>query len=286
LSELPTVTTVAEVRQRVAGWRSAHQTIAFVPTMGNLHDGHLSLVRLARKAADRVVVSIFVNPTQFGPSEDFAAYPRTPEEDRARLTSEGGVDLLFVPSDGEIYPFGTRDAVRVTLPPLASELCGASRPGHFDGVASVVSRLLNIVAPDVLVLGRKDYQQLVLVERMIEDLRMPVRVISGATVREPDGLAMSSRNRYLTPDERAKAPALYRTLAAAQAALHAGETDYSRIEQAAMRALEQAGFVPDYVEVRRARDLGRPAPGDAASDLIVLGAARLGRARLIDNTSR
>jgi len=286
LSELPTVTTVADVRERVAGWRAAHQTIAFVPTMGNLHDGHLSLVRLARKAADRVVMSIFVNPTQFGPSEDFAAYPRTPEEDRERLSQAGGVDLLFVPSDGEVYPFGTRDAVRVTLPPLASELCGASRPGHFDGVASVVSRLLNIVTPDVLVLGRKDYQQLVLVERMVEDLRMSVRVISGATVREPDGLAMSSRNRYLTSDERAKAPALYRALAAAQAALEAGEKDHARIEQDAMRALEQAGFVPDYVEIRRARDLGKPSPGDAASDLIVLGAARLGRARLIDNTSR
>src|SRR5690606_23642153 len=155
-------------------------------------------------------------------------------------------------------------------------------PGHFDGVASVVSRLLNIVAPDVLVLGRKDYQQLLLVERMIEDLRLPVRVISGATVREPDGVAMSSRNRYLTPEERARAPALSRALAAAQAALAAGDEDHARIERDAIQALEHAGFTPEYVEVRRAADLGKPEPGDAASGLIVLGAARLGRARLID----
>ena len=286
MSELPTVAAVADVRERVASWRAAHQTVALVPTMGNLHDGHLSLVRLARKVADRVVTSIFVNPTQFGPGEDFERYPRTLDEDRARLAGEGGVDLLFVPSDDEIYPFGTRDAVRVTLPPLAAELCGASRPGHFDGVATVVCRLLNIVAPDVLVLGRKDYQQLVLVRRMVDDLRLPVRVISGATVRDPDGVAMSSRNRYLTPDERAKAPALARALGAAQAALEAGETDLERIERDAMRALEQAGLAPEYVEVRRAADLGKPEPGDAASGLIVLGAARLGRARLIDNTSR
>ncbi len=286
MSELPTAATVADVRDRVARWRAAHQTVALVPTMGNLHDGHLSLVRLARKAADRVVTSIFVNPTQFGPGEDFERYPRTLDEDRARLEGDGGVDLLFVPSDDEIYPFGTHHAVRVVLPPLASELCGASRPGHFDGVGSVVCRLLNIVAPDVLVLGRKDYQQLLLVERMIEDLRLPVRVISGATVREPDGVAMSSRNRYLTPEERARAPALSRALAAAQAALAAGDEDHARIERDAIQALEHAGFTPEYVEVRRAADLGKPEPGDAASGLIVLGAARLGRARLIDNTSR
>jgi pantoate--beta-alanine ligase len=281
-----TVASAGDVRERVELWRGVRETVALVPTMGNLHEGHLSLVRLARKAADRVVMSIFVNPTQFGAGEDFERYPRTLAEDQARLVGASSVDLLFVPEVGDIYPFGIEHAVRVTLPPLANELCGAARPGHFDGVASVVCRLLNIVAPHSLVLGRKDYQQLVLMERMTTDLGMPVRIVSGTTRREPDGVAMSSRNRYLTPDERARAPSLHAALVRAHRALAAGSAaDYARIEQEAFGALRDAGLAPDYVEIRRAADLGKPADSDPSDELIVLGAARLGRARLIDNTS-
>jgi len=286
LASFETHSSVRDVREQVQGWQAAHQTVALVPTMGNLHEGHLSLARLARKVADRVVMSIFVNPTQFGAGEDFEHYPRTLDEDKARLAGAGMVDLLFVPDEREIYPFGTKHAVRVVLPPLANELCGASRPGHFDGVATVVTRLLNIVDPDVLVLGRKDYQQLVLLERLIADLRMHARVVSGRTWREPDGVAMSSRNRYLTADERAKAPALHGALEKVRAALAGGATDYGALEREAVESLRRAGFDPDYVEIRMAADLARPRVDAEADELIVLGAARLGRARLIDNTSR
>jgi pantoate--beta-alanine ligase len=267
----------------VARWRAEHSSLALVPTMGNLHDGHLSLARLARGLADRVVLSIFVNPTQFGEGEDFAAYPRTTEEDRARVAASGAVDALFVPEQSEIYPFGTALAVRLALPDLSRELCGASRPGHFDGVASVVCRLLNIVAPDSLVLGEKDYQQLILLEHMVADLRLPVRVVSGPVQREADGLAMSSRNRYLDAAERQRAPVLRAALEHVRDALRQGATDYGRLETEAAEALDGAGFRTDYVEVRRAADLARPNGRDSAEDLIVLAAAWLGRARLIDN---
>jgi pantoate--beta-alanine ligase len=280
---LRTARTVADVREAVGAWRASRDSVAFVPTMGNLHDGHASLASLAAGECDRVVASIFVNPTQFGPSEDFAAYPRTLAEDTARLAAAGTVDLLFVPEVGEIYPYGLEHAIRVALPPLAHELDGASRPGHFDGVASVVCRLLNIVTPDVLVLGQKDYQQVVLVERMIRDLRMPVHVRVGETRREPDGLAMSSRNRYLDAAQRRQAPALQAALARLRAAVRAGQQDYGALEAAAVEELARAGFRPDYVEVRRAADLAKPSASDRAGDLVVLGAAWLGRARLIDN---
>lgn len=286
LASFETLSSARDVREQVRRWRAAHQTVALVPTMGNLHDGHLSLARLARKVADRVAMSIFVNPTQFGVGEDFEHYPRTLEEDRAKLAEEGTVDLLFVPDERQIYPFGTEHAVRVVMPPLANELCGAWRPGHFDGVGMVVTRLLNICEPDVLVLGRKDYQQLVLLERMIADLGMRTRVVSGPTLREPDGLAMSSRNRYLTAEERARAPALHAALERVQEALARGATDFGALEGDALEELRRAGFEPDYVEIRTAADLSKPRPGAAADELIVLGAARLGRARLIDNTSR
>lgn len=280
---LRTVRTVADVREAVGAWRVSRDSVAFVPTMGNLHDGHASLASLAAGECDRVVASIFVNPIQFGPSEDFVAYPRTLTEDTARLAAAGTVDLLFVPEVAGIYPYGLEHAIRVALPPLARELDGASRPGHFDGVASVVCRLLNIVTPDVLVLGQKDYQQVVLVERMIHDLRMPVRVRVGETRREPDGLAMSSRNRYLDGAQRRQAPALQAALARLRAAVRAGQQDYGALEAAAVEELARAGFRPDYVEVRRAADLTRPSASDRADDLVVLGAAWLGRARLIDN---
>ncbi len=286
MASLQTVSSAHDVREQVTAWRAAQQTVALVPTMGNLHDGHLSLARLAGRVADRVVMTIFVNPTQFGASEDFAHYPRTLDQDRALLVAADTVDLLFVPGEGEIYPFGTADAVSIRAPALAAELCGASRPGHFDGVVSVVCRLLNIVAPNVLVLGRKDYQQLVLIERMIADLHMPVRVVPGATRREPDGLAMSSRNRYLSQAEREKAPLLQAALERVRAALEDGASDHARLERHALESLSSAGFLPDYVEIRRALDLAKPRPEDPAHELIVLGAARLGCARLIDNTSR
>lgn len=286
MSRIVTVGAASEVRELVGHWHGVHETVALVPTMGNLHDGHLSLVRLARKVADRVVASIFVNPTQFGVGEDFGNYPRTLDEDRRRLGEAGGVDALFVPAEREIYPFGTEGAVRFVMPELARDLCGASRPGHFDGVASVVCRLLNIVQPDALVLGRKDYQQWVLLRHLVDDLRVPVRIVTGATWREADGVAMSSRNRYLDAAQRRKAAVLHSTLEGAREKLRSGEADYARLEREARESLERAGFEPDYVQIRRSADLAKPGPGSKPGELIVLGAARLGPARLIDNTSR
>ena len=276
------VHTVSAVRAAVGEWRKAGETVAFAPTMGNLHAGHMSLAALSAQAAPRVVMSIFVNPTQFGPSEDFSAYPRTLAADQALIAAAGNVDLLFVPDTVEIYPFGMEHAVRVQLPALSRELCGASRPGHFDGVAAVVCRLLNIVAPDVLFLGQKDYQQFVLMQRMIEDLRLPMELRMAPTYREPDGLAMSSRNRYLDAAERSQAPALYRALARVRDQLRDGARDFGRLTADARADLERAGFRPEYVEIRRQGDLGAADAG-ANEQRIVLAAARLGRARLIDN---
>jgi pantoate--beta-alanine ligase len=265
-----TVHTVSAVREAVAAWRAAGDSVAFAPTMGNLHAGHLSLAALAAGAAARVVMSIFVNPTQFGPSEDFAAYPRTLIDDTALVAATGDVDLLFVPEAKEIYPFGLGQAMRVQLPPLSRELCGASRPGHFDGVASVVCRLLNIVAPDVLWLGQKDYQQFILVQRMIADLHMPVDLRMAPTYREADGLAMSSRNRYLDPQQRQQAPALHRALAGVRDELRVGVADYAGLTANA-RATRRSGTV-GLSRVRRATDLARPS-GRGDERLIVLGAA-------------
>jgi pantoate--beta-alanine ligase len=278
-----TARTVDGVREAVRRWRDARETVAFVPTMGNLHAGHIGLTELATQKADRVVLSIFVNPTQFGAGEDFGAYPRTLEEDLAAIEHAGTVDLAFVPDAREIYPFGTEQAVRLTLPPLARELCGASRPGHFEGVVTVVCRLLNIVTPDTLLLGQKDYQQCVLVGRMIADLRMAVALEVGPTRRDPDGLALSSRNRYLDAAQRRRAPALHAALEQVCDQLRAGADDYGDLEASARARLAAAGFRPDYVEVRRAADLAKPGAGDRPGDLVVLGAAWLGRARLIDN---
>jgi pantoate--beta-alanine ligase len=274
------VASTADLRARVHAWRGRQERIAFVPTMGNLHAGHLKLVRHARAIAGRVVVSIFVNPMQFGPDEDYDTYPRTLEADAAALR-QADADLLFVPAVDEIYPGEMENTTRVVVPGLGDILCGAFRPGFFTGVATVVTRLFNLVQPDVALFGEKDYQQLVLIRRMARELCLPVQIEGVATEREPDGLAMSSRNGYLSTTERATASILYRTLTAVKTSVEGGAADYPGIEHAAMATLTRAGFRPDYVSIRRATDLGEPVPGDTA--LRVLAAAWLGSARLIDN---
>jgi pantoate--beta-alanine ligase len=261
-------------------WRDAGERLALVATMGNLHQGHLKLVHEARAHAQRVAVSIFVNPLQFGANEDFHGYPRTLQDDRQRLL-EAGVDLLFAPGVTEIYPRGQAGHCLVMVPLLSEQLCGQSRPGHFSGVATVVCKLLNLLQPEVALFGEKDYQQLLVIRRMVADLAMPVRLVGVPTVREADGLAMSSRNRYLDAGERRQAPALYATLCSLGEALRQGQRDYLALERQGMERLGAAGFAADYVSVRRAQDLQPPGPDDNA--LVVLAAARLGNARLIDN---
>ena len=277
---MQSVSRPSELRALVAAWRHSGQRIAFVPTMGNLHAGHGSLVGCASQLADRVIVSIFVNPLQFGPNEDFAAYPRTPEDDR-RVLESLHVDLLFAPEVADIYPRGQESTARVHVPMLEDILCGAFRPGHFMGVATVVTKLLNIVQPDVAVFGEKDYQQLLIIRRAAVDLCMPVEIVGVPTAREPDGLAMSSRNRYLTAEERAKAPAIHAELERARAAIEAGEKDFAVLGRKGAEALRNAGFRPDYFEIRDAATLEEPS--EKSREVVVLTAARIGRARLIDN---
>jgi pantoate--beta-alanine ligase len=269
-----------ELRNLVFDWRRKAERIAFVPTMGNLHAGHGSLVSRARNLADRVIVSVFVNPLQFGPNEDFAAYPRTPDEDRALLTSLR-VDVLFAPGVDDMYPRGQASTARVHVPDLEDILCGAFRPGHFMGVATIVTKLLNLVQPDVALFGEKDYQQLMIIRRAATDLCMPIEIVGVPTTREADGLAMSSRNRYLTSEQRKAAPAIFAELEKARRALEGGETDFAAIEAAGVAALQRAGFKPDYFAVRDAATLAEP--GEESTELVVLTAARIGRARLIDN---
>jgi pantoate--beta-alanine ligase len=273
------LTSIDAVRERVRLWHRERQRIAFVPTMGNLHAGHRSLMEAARRLGERFVASLFVNPMQFGPNEDFAHYPRTPREDEAMLSS-AGCDLLFMPNVAEIYPKGYAASTRIEVPELNVILDGEFRPGHFEGVATIVAKLFNIVEPDIAVFGEKDYQQLSIIRRMVADLCMPVEIVGAPTVRESDGLAMSSRNQYLTAEERRVAPRIYAELKRAAARLEAGESDYAAIERAGREALASAGFRPEYVSVR-ARDLSVPVAG--AKELVILTAARLGRARLIDN---
>jgi len=273
------VNQISRLREIVSAWHGAGQRVGFVPTMGNLHAGHIALVEEARRRADRVVVSIFVNPLQFGPQEDFAAYPRTLEQDCALLAA-AGTDLLFAPSVAAVYPRGQEEQTRVEVPGISDILCGSHRPGHFVGVATVVCKLFNMVQPDLAIFGEKDYQQLLVIRLMTLDLSLPVEIQGLATVREADGLAMSSRNGYLTAEERARAPALYQTLIRCGERLVAGQA-IAEVERQASEELAAAGFGPDYVSVRRAADLGTPGEGDP--ELVVLAAARLGRARLIDN---
>lgn len=275
-----TVFSVEDLRAVIAGWRREGLTVAFVPTMGNLHDGHISLLKEARTRADRTVVSIFVNPIQFGRGEDYARYPSTLEADQQKL-SAAGLDLLFAPNLDQLYPGGIEEDTRVTVPGLSTILCGQYRPGHFSGVATVVTKLFINVQPDVALFGEKDYQQVLVIKRMVHDLLMPVDVVGLPIVREPDGLAMSSRNGYLSADERGRAPLIYKSLQRAADKLRAQAASLIAIETAGMAELAAAGFRPEYFSVRRAADLEPPRAGDTSLQLLV--AAWLGSARLIDN---
>ena len=277
---MQTVTTIAEVRAQVAKWRAAHERVVFVPTMGNLHAGHVSLIEAARRHGKRFVASIFVNPMQFGPNEDFAHYPRTPTQD-AQMLNDAGCDLMFMPDVGEIYPNGADQATRVEVPGISSILCGEFRPGHFEGVATIVAKLFNIVDADVAIFGEKDFQQLTVIRRMVADLCLRVEIVGAPTVRESDGLAMSSRNQYLDEAQRKLAPTIYRQLRQAVTALQSGVRDYAQVEAAGRAALDGAGFRTDYFSVRDAKTLG-PAKPDTRH-FVVLTASRLGKARLIDN---
>lgn len=269
------IRSIAELR----AWRKTAGRLAFVPTMGNLHAGHLALVEAAHQHADKVVVSIFVNRLQFGQGEDFDAYPRTFEADCAKLEA-AGVDVLFFPDERELYPRIKQD-FNVEPPHIQNELCGAFRPGHFRGVATVVSKLFNIVQADVACFGKKDFQQLHVIRAMVDDLNMPIEIVPVDTGRAEDGLALSSRNGYLSPEERAEAPRLYRHLSAIRDALLSGDNRYAVLEKAAADDLTAHGWRVDYIEVRQADTLEIAHAGE--SRLVVLAAARLGRTRLIDN---
>jgi pantoate--beta-alanine ligase len=269
-----------ELRQQLEDWRQHDDHIAIVPTMGNLHIGHISLIELAREHAERVVVTVFVNPTQFGEDEDFDKYPRTLERDTLRLRKIGA-DILFVPGNDTVYPFGIENATTVSVPGLSDNFCGSFRPGHFEGVTSVVARLFALVQPDVAVLGQKDYQQYIVIRRMAIDLNLPVNVLVAPTIREDDGLAMSSRNQYLTEDERLISPMLYQSLTRIGEQLQSGKRNYEELEQLAISDLTAAGFQPEYIAIRRALDLS--VPDRDCDELVILVAAHLGEARLIDN---
>jgi pantoate--beta-alanine ligase len=269
-----------ELRDRVTHWRRAGERVAFVPTMGNLHAGHGSLVEEARQRAERVVVSVFVNPLQFGPNEDYASYPRTPDEDR-HLLEALGVDVLFVPEVGDMYPHGQAATSRVQVPELDSILCGAFRPGHFTGVATIVTKLLNLVQPDIALFGEKDFQQLMIIRRAVDDLCMPIEIVGVATTRESDGLAMSSRNRYLSQEDRAVAPRIFAELDSTRRQIESGSRNFEALERAGFEALKSAGFKPDYYSIRDAANLLAPSP--QSREVVILTAARIGRARLIDN---
>ena len=268
------VSTAAALRSRLEGGGR----VAFVPTMVNLHEGHLALMRLARAHGDTVVASIFVNRLQFGPSEDFDRYPRTMDADRAGLASVG-VDVLFAPDEREMYP--VPQTYRVQPEPLGEDLEGASRPGFFHGVCTVVLKLFNLVGPDAAVFGKKDRQQIAIVRGMVRQFNMPIEIVPGETVRAPDGLALSSRNNYLSAPERAEAPHLHRVLQEVATALRGGRRDYAALEAGACAELARRGWAPDYVAVR-GPELGRP-ESDVSAGFIVLGAAKLGTTRLIDN---
>ncbi|XQA74443.1 pantoate--beta-alanine ligase [Xanthomonas sacchari] len=275
---IETITDLARLRATVSGWKRQGLRVAFVPTMGNLHAGHFSLVMLARQYADRVVSSVFVNPTQFGPNEDFTRYPRTPEADTSGLEG-AGCDVLWLPTVESMYPLGVELALRMHTPGVSEVLEGACRPGHFDGVCTVVARLFNQVQPDLAAFGKKDYQQLAVIRQMVADLAFPIEILGGGIVREADGLAMSSRNQYLSAEERPRAAQIHRTLRAMREAHLAGRPR-AEVEAAATAQLQAAGFEVDY-SVLRTPDLSEPQ--DGTGPRVALIAARLGRTRLIDN---
>ncbi len=268
-----------ELRVVMRGFRANDESTAFVPTLGNLHEGHLSLVRKAKEVADRVVVSIFINPTQFDRAEDLAAYPRTVDADLALLKKEG-VDLVFLPHADEMYPKG--NATRVEVDGISDILEGDSRPGHFSGVATIVAKLFNLVQPDISIFGEKDYQQLMLIRRMQQDLDFGIDIISAPTAREPSGLAMSSRNHYLDEHQRNQiAPGLYAEMCQIRDSILSGDREYSKLQLASAGNLNRQGFRTDYIEVRNANDLSVAQSND--QELVILVSAWLGKARLIDN---
>ena len=275
------ITTINEMRAALAQARVQGKKISFVPTMGNLHEGHLDLIRRTHQLSECVVVSIFVNQMQFGPSEDYTSYPHTPEADQQKLRAEK-VDYCFMPTAIEMYPpTGISTHTEVFVPAVSTILCGASRPGHFKWVATVVAKLFNIVQPDVAVFGEKDFQQLTVIRSMVTDLCMPIKIVGVPTTRSDNGLALSSRNGYLTQTELATAPTLYKTLMETKQQLVEGKRDFAQLENQAKQSLAAAGFVPDYFSIRRQEDLSEPESGDTA--LVILAAAKLGKARLIDN---
>lgn len=271
-----------ELQGRLREWRAADEHVVLVPTMGNLHPGHTSLVELARDYGERVVVTVFVNPTQFGEGEDFEGYPRTLERD-TRCLKKIGADILFAPTVATVYPFGLDGATTISVPHLTENFCGSFRPGHFDGVTTVVARLFALVQPETAVFGQKDFQQQLIIRRMVSDLSWPIKIVAAPTIREDDGLAMSSRNSYLTDDERAIAPALHDALMSAGSKLQNGERNFEELQTAMSDVLRAAGFEPEYVAIRRALDLAPPDRDRKSDDIVILVAAKLGAARLIDN---
>lgn len=279
---MQTCTTLADLRAAIREQKNSGHSIGFVPTMGNLHEGHLNLMRRAREISDCVVASIFVNPLQFGPQEDLASYPRTLEADQASLASEG-IALLFAPPVEEMYPQGEDSQTIVSVPKLANILCGAHRPGHFTGVTTVVAKLFNIVAPDFAVFGEKDYQQLAIIRRMCADLSLPIEIVGVPTTRAADGLALSSRNNYLSAAERKIAPELRATLLALKDKLAQQQDSIAALEKEGETRLQSAGFKPDYLAIRDAQTLG--VIGENSSEAVILAAAMLGKTRLIDNVT-
>lgn len=277
---MQTLADIAELREQIALLKREQRRIAFVPTMGNLHEGHLTLMRKAREHADVVVASIFVNPMQFDRADDLNNYPRTLDEDMAKLTAEG-VDLLFTPTPEVMYPQGLDKQSFVEVPGISHMLEGASRPGHFRGVSTIVTKLFNIVQPDVACFGEKDYQQLALIRQMVSDLAMNIDIVGVPTVREMDGLAMSSRNGYLTMDERQRAPVLAKTMRWINSAIRGGRDDYASIVEDASDQLRAAGLQPDEIFIRDAHSL-QPISSDS-THAVILMSAFLGKARLIDN---
>ncbi len=273
------IQSITEMQSCTHRWQQAGLKIAFIPTMGNFHAGHLSLVEKAMTLADRVVLSIFVNPLQFNEDSDFEAYPRTLDADIQKL-ADYRVDTLFVPSESELYPQGREQITRVEVPGHSSILEGESRPGHFRGVTTVVAKLFNCVQPHIAVFGEKDFQQLLIIQHMVTDLNFPIDIVGMPTCREQDGLAMSSRNSRFNAQERQKAPVLYRTLLSLRDKIRAGEHDYARLESQAMTQIASQGLTPEYISVRSAQDLGAP---QTSAELVIVAAARLGQIRLIDN---